>query len=465
MSARVSPARRAAFVTLRRVENDAAYASNILAADRGHNLSREDRALEYELVLGVLRWQGQLDYLIAHYARRPLAKLDAAVVIALRLGLYQIRFLTRVPAHAAINEAVNLVREERLASAAPFVNAVLRGAAREAERKINDLTQSIPDPLERSSIEVSFPRWLLARWATRFGTATGPDDANALALAFNATPRPAFRFNPRRAAPEETRVWLATQQIDIRDSELAPGAVVIEKGHLAPDSEPVRKGWLYFQDEASQLVAHLAVDRQHHETSRPSFLDLCAAPGSKTTLAASLLPDNALLVASDLHLHRLRTMKVLAARLGIEHLRLVQLDASQGLPFNLSRGFDCVLLDAPCSGLGTLARHPEIKWRMTEDKLRELAATQRRLISQAAEAVRPGGLLVYAVCSTEPEEGEEVIARLRDDRREFRDMTRERLVELGLDPAPLLTSTHGARTFTDRHGAESFFFCVLWKRQ
>jgi 16S rRNA (cytosine967-C5)-methyltransferase len=465
MSARVSPARRAAFETLQRVENDAAYASNILAADRVHDLSREDRALEYELVLGVLRWQGQLDYLIAHYARRPLTKLDAAVVIALRLGLYQLRFLTRIPAHAAINEAVNQVRERRLASAAPFVNAVLRAAAREAEREINELTGSLPDPVDRSSIEISLPHWLLARWATRFGTATGLDEAKALALAFNATPRTAFRFNPRRAAPEETRAWLDAQKIAIRNSTLVPGAVVLEQGHLSPDAEPVHKGWLYFQDEASQLVAHLAVDRQRDETSRLSFLDLCAAPGSKTTLVASLLPDHAVLVASDLHLHRLRTMKGLAARLGIEHLHLVQLDASQKLPFHLSPGFDCVLLDAPCSGLGTLARHPEIKWRMSEEKLRELAAMQRRLIAQAAAAVRPGGLLVYAVCSTEPEEGEEVVAWLRDGHREFRDMTRERLVELGLDPAQLLTSTHGARTFTDRHGAESFFFCVLWKRK
>jgi 16S rRNA (cytosine967-C5)-methyltransferase len=157
-------------------------------------------------------------------------------------------------------------------------------------------------------------------------------------------------------------------------------------------------------------------------------------------------------------------MKELNARLGLYQINLVQLDATQELPFDLE-SFDVVLLDAPCSGLGTLQRHPEIKWRTTEAKIAELAELQKRLLDNAARQLRAGGLLVYAVCSTEPEEGEQIIEWFRAKNSGFRDMTRERLAELGVDPLPLLTASHGARTFTHRQGAESFFFCVLWKRR
>ncbi|HEY8460355.1 MAG TPA: RsmB/NOP family class I SAM-dependent RNA methyltransferase, partial [Blastocatellia bacterium] len=191
----------------------------------------------------------------------------------------------------------------------------------------------------------------------------------------------------------------------------------------------------------------------------------CAAPGGKTTLLASLIPDGSLAVAGDLRLHRLRTMKELSERLGIDNIHLVQFDAAAPLPFDAGEGFDVILLDAPCSGLGTLQRHPEIKLRMSEDRIAGLAELQRRLIANAARNLCVGGLLVYSVCSTEPEEGEEVVAWFRQNNPEFRDMTRERLVEIGLDPSQLLTPSFGARTFTRRHGSESFFFCVLWKRR
>src|SRR5262249_26712937 len=190
------------------------------------------------------------------------------------------------------------------------------------------------------------------------------------------------------------------------------------------------------------------------QTPNLRLLDLCAAPGGKTTLLASLLPGNPLIVAGDLRLHRLRTMKELSERLGVDNIHLAQLDGTRDLPFtnSLNRGgegegvFDLVLLDAPCSGLGTLQRNPEIKLRMNVGRIEELAGLQTRLIANAARQLRAGGLLTYSVCSTEPEEGEEVVSWLRQNNPEFRDMTRERLIEIGLDPAPLLTPTFGART-------------------
>lgn len=479
---KVTAARRAAFDVLWRVETEDAYASNLLASARYEHLSREDHALAQELTLGVLRWRTRLDFFIKRYARRKLGKLDPEVVMALRLGLYQLHFLTRIPPHAAINEAVNLVKAQGLQSAAPMVNAVLRAVQRESTDSLVAAIQSLPDSRERLSIETSHPAWLLERWIARFGE----DETKALALANNAAPRVAFRFNPRRATAEQTRAWLTEHNIVICDSALVPHAAIIESGSLSAQVEPIREGWVYFQDEASQLVAHLAAasgewpainqpsqisnfrSQMHNGGGHhppPSALDLCAAPGSKTTLLASLLPEDALIVAGDLHHHRLRTMKEIAARLDQTRINLVQLDAAGELPFAEEGRFDRVLVDAPCSGLGTLERHPEIKWRMSEEKIRELAALQRRLLANAARQVGAGGLLTYAVCSTEPEEGEEVIAGFRAAHSEFRDMTRERLIELGLDPSELLTATHGARTFTHRHGTESFFVCVLWKRR
>jgi 16S rRNA (cytosine967-C5)-methyltransferase len=495
---KVTAARRAAFDVLRRVESEGAYAGNLLASNRYDDLTREDHALAQELTLGVLRWQWLLDSLIEHYANRRLYKIDPEVVIALRLGLYQLRNLSRIPPHAAINESVNLVKEERKTSAAPLVNAVLRAAQRDPAPNFH-----IKDPVERLSVETSHPPWLVRRWVDRFDE----EETRALALSNNNAPRTAFRFNTESASEEATRAWLEEHGIKTRKSELTPGAEIIEAGSLPP--EPVRKGWIYLQDEASQLVAHLCADRRRGEEatgrqgdgatgrgwdekperdgkveiggggdfisspSRPvapsprrlRLLDLCAAPGSKAMLLASILPEDSLIVAADLYLHRLRTMKELELRFGMTRINPVQLDAAGPLPFPQPASFDCVLVDAPCSGLGTLQRNPEIKWRMIFDKIRELGSLQDQLITKAAEQVRVGGLLTYSVCSTEPEEGEEVIARFRHNHPEFRDLTRERLTALGLDPMPLLTPSFGARTFPHRQGTEGFFVCVLWRRR
>jgi 16S rRNA (cytosine967-C5)-methyltransferase len=464
----VAPARIAAFDVLLRVTTEDAFASNLLASPRYDRLSREDHALAQELSLGVLRWQIQLDFLIERYARRALDRLDPEILVALRLGLYQLKFLSRIPPHAAINESVNLVKQRGKKSAAALVNAVLRSAQRAEGFDLGQAFKTSPEnPLKKLSVETSHPPWLLERWIERFGQ----EEARAMALANNIAPRAAFRFNTLRASQARTREWLAEHNIAIRDSELAAGAAVIESGFLSPKSEPVREGWIYLQDEASQLVARLAGDQSGGLKSQISILkllDLCAAPGGKTTLLASLLPANALIVAGDLRHHRLRTMMELNARLGVDNIHLVQLDATRDLPFtqSLNQGgvFDLVLLDAPCSGLGTMQRNPEIKMRMNVGRIEELAGLQMRLIANAAGQLRAGGLLVYSVCSTEPEEGEEVVAWLRQNNPEFRDMTRERLLEIGLDPAPLLTPSFGARIFTRRHGSESFFFCVLWKR-
>src|SRR5882672_11700869 len=256
----VAPARVAAFDVLWRVATEDAFVSDMLASPRYDRLSREDRALAQELSLGVLRWQIRLDFLVERYTRRPLYKIDPEVVVALRLGLYQLKFLSRIPPHAAINESVNLVKCRGKKSAAPLVNAALRAAQREESLDFNQaVNNTIESPLEKLSVETAHPPWLLRRWIERFGE----EDARDMALADNSAPRAAFRFSTRRAGESRTRQWLAENNVAVRDSELAPGAGVIESGSLSPQSEPVREGWIYIQDEASQLVAHLAAIRSN----------------------------------------------------------------------------------------------------------------------------------------------------------------------------------------------------------
>jgi 16S rRNA (cytosine967-C5)-methyltransferase len=457
----LSPSRVGAFDVLKRVATQNSYASNLLAAPRFDKLSGEDRALLQELVLGVLRWQGKLDFLIERHTRREIDKLDLELVIAMRLGLYQLLFLNRIPAFAAVNESVNLAREYGKEKAVALVNGVLRSAQRELEFNILPSSKS---PVQRLSVETSHPIWLVKRWMARFGE----DETREMALANNKVPRVAFRFNPKRKSVEETVAELEMINVKYRPSTLTPGAFVVESGSLSPKARSIKQGWVYVQDESSQLIARLAA-KLVADNQPAKVLDICSAPGSKTTLIAAELaqsssPLPSTIVATDLHFHRLRTLNELSQRLGAENIVTVRLDAEQEMPFEPER-FDLVLLDAPCSGLGTLQRNPEIKWRVNENKIIELSELQKRLLVNASAQVAPGGLLIYSVCSTEPEEGEDVVAWFRREHPEYRDMTRERLTELDIDPTPLLTSSFGARTFTHKHGSESFFFCVLWKRR
>lgn len=457
---KVAPARLAAYEILWRVQTEDAYASNLLASVRYAHLSSADHALAQELTLGVLRWQAQLDFFIEHFTKRKTAKLDTEVVLALRLGFYQLHFLTRIPPHAAINESVNLVKLHKKFSAAPMVNAVLRAAQRAGKEGLTASLGAIDSPLEKLSVAVSHPKWLLQKWADRFGF----DEARALALANNNAPQTAFRFNTRVQSEAATREWFTAHDISLRNSLLVPNAAVIEGG-LSSHSEPLQKGWIYWQDEASQLVAHLLVTQAPPAIQTPQLLDVCAAPGSKTSLLASLMPTDSLIVAGDLHMHRLQTMRELAAHAKLSNLNFLQLDATKSLPFASETKFDFVLLDAPCSGLGTLQRHPEIKWRMTEAKINELAALQKTLLANAATQVCAGGLLAYSVCSTEPQEGEAVIADFRAEHAEYEDVTATQFMRLGLDPVEFLTATVGARTFTHQQACESFFVCVLQKQK
>jgi 16S rRNA (cytosine967-C5)-methyltransferase len=459
----VSPARRAAFDILRRVEDEGAYASILLAAT-DDRLRADDRALCHELVLGVLRRQSWLDRVLEHFANRRLKGVDLPVKLALRLGLYQLRFLSRVPPSAAVNESVSLVRAARLHSAAGFANAVLRRATREPEY---DPVASVSDPFEKLAIETSHPGWLIERWVNAFGFAEAADLARA-----NNEPAPvAFRLTARAytQANESRRITQSLEEagVRVRPSEIAPDAWRVlqsERVETLPAGslpalpartpallrELAREGMIYVQDEASQLVAHLLAT-----PGGSRVLDICAAPGSKTTHLGALAPD-AIIVAGDRYDHRLHTLRELAAAQGISSIHLVVHDAELDLPF-ADASFDRVLVDAPCSGTGTLRRNPEIRWRISPADIAELSSKQSRILRSAARLVRPNGTLLYSTCSLERDENEAVAEAFIRKHTEF--------TECRPGAADhLLTESGAIRTWPHRHKVDGFFMIMFQRR-
>ena len=439
----VSPARSAAFDILNRVERENAYASVLIAALPELNLSREDRSLAQELVLGVLRWRLSLDTLIERFSERSIERFDIPVLIALRLGLYQLRNLSRVPPSAAVNESVKLVKRARIASAAPLVNAVLRKAAIRTQEPAGYM---ITDPIDAEAVELSHPRWMLERWSRAFGN----DETTLLAVANNSTPTIAFRVNPLRAPAERVLSVLIEEGVSFRESRVAGGAYLVESGPSEVVVDAARAGEIYIQDEASQLVAILVGAQRGHR-----ILDLCAAPGSKTSHIALLAGDNASIIACDFHHHRLANIRNVCYRLGIKSVDAVTLDGTKPLPF-ISRGdlFDRVLVDAPCSGTGTLRGNPEIKWRLTQNDILRLADLQLSLLKRGASAVAIGGRLVYSTCSLEDEENEEVVQRFLDEVDLFD------VVDPNA-PKDLITAEQFVRTYPHRNGTDGFFAAVL----
>lgn len=438
----MTPARLHAFRILLRVETERAYATPLLASGRLDALSGEDRGLVYELVLGVLRWQRHLDYFIERYAQRPVSQLDVPVVLALRLGLYQIRFLERIPQWAAVDESVQLVKKYGLASAAKLVNAVLRQACRQRRDVAGE---GVRDEWERLSIELSHPRWLVEKWVGQFGR----EQAITLMRANNIAPRPALRFNLGRGTPTEIRSHLEQEGVQVEPSRYVPGAYIVTQGTLADHSPSVRRGRVYLQDEGSQLIATLV-------EAQPGMriFDLCAAPGGKSTQLAMAMQDCGLIVAGDVSVSRLRLLQRTCRRLAVTSVSPLALDGTRPLPLLAGYSFDRVLVDAPCSGTGTLRRHPEIKWRLQPEMLASLAKAQITLLKSAASVVASGGWLVYSTCSLEPEENQAIVEEFLAKAPSFQRWRPP------LDQA-LLDADGYVRTYPHRHGMDGFFAAVL----
>ena len=402
-----SSARGVALEILLRVGTRDAYADRLLETlpDRA-GLDPRDRALVTELVLGTLRWRGRVDRALTRVSRRPLDELTPWVRELLRLTAYQLGFLDRIPPWAAVHEAVALAKRRRAPGAAAYLNGVLRTLAAEPRPWP---VPTADDPVEALALRASQPLWLARRWWARYG----PAEAEALALAMSAAPPLCVRVNTLRAPAAAVAEALRRSGVDVASTRFAPEGLVLEQAGDLRELTALRDGSVTVQDEAAIVVGH-ALGPLPGET----VADVCAAPGTKTTHLAALMANRGRLVAADPHAGRLGLVRAACARLGATLVEPRLADA-RALAGALGATCDRVLVDAPCSNLGVLRRNPDAKWRRRPDDFVTLATTQAAILDAAGELVRPGGVLVYATCSLEPEENEAVVAGFRARRPDF----------------------------------------------
>jgi 16S rRNA (cytosine967-C5)-methyltransferase len=445
----IARARAAVYEILTAVSSGRADLPAALAHARESLVDDRDRALAAEIATGVQRWRGALDHLIAYFAKRPVRKLDPEVLEILRLSAYQLLYLTRVPAAAVVDDAVSLTGRVGKRSASGLVNAVLRTLSR--NRAALPLPRRPVDPQDREgaleylSVTMSHPRWLAERWLNRLGFAR-----TELWTAYNNHPAPlTLRANRLRNTPEALRAELAAASVSVRPGRYAPDALIVEEGH--PLRHPGWEAGLFVvQDEASQLVTLLA-----GADPGPTVLDTCASPGGKATALAA--GTRGRVVACDVRDRRMALLRRTVKTSGATNVLLVQADLVVPLPF--STRFATVMVDAPCSGVGTLRRDPDLRWRRTSEDLPVLAGAQRRMLANAASVVAPGGRLIYATCSSEPEENEQVAEAFLRQTPGFTAVNATG-VHPAL-PAAVVDDRGYLRTSPDEHQLECFFGAVF----
>lgn len=434
---KISPARIAAFEILMKVEQEKAFSSALLPHYE-ENLSPKDRGLCHALVLGVLRNQIYLDKIITEYAKKK--KLDDAVKISLRVGLFQLLFLDKVPDYSAINESVNLVQRAKKTSAKGLVNAVLRRATREKTKL------SYASETEKIAVESSTPLWLFERWIEQFGF----EEAAKLAAANNETPLLCFRATQK--ADENTLEELCVSGVEIEMSPIVPDAWrVIQTSELL--FEYAGQGKIYFQDEGSQLVGQ-TINLQRGER----FIDVCAAPASKLSqIAGRYRESENFIVGGDLYAHRLRIVDEILTKTGAnDNVSILAYDAADSLPF-AAESFDAVLVDAPCSGTGTIRHNPEIRYFLSENDFADLSAKQLSILENASKLLKPGGRLIYSTCSLEVVENEAVCERFLFANTDFQKNS-------PAFPERFKTGENYIRTFPQRDETDGFFIASFEKK-
>lgn len=442
--------RSAAFEILLRIDKERSYADILIDRELSAGaLQGPDRGLLTELVYGVLRRQGTLDHIIRHFSSQKLERLERSVLLLLRLGLYQIFYLDRVPVSAAVNETVKLAKV-LVPRASGFINAVLRNADREREHI--PYPDREKDPVGYLATVYSHPAWLTAAWIGQLGR----DEAEMLAKAMAEPPATTIRINTLKTTRQQLMGILSAEGVQCEAGLFSPMAVRINLSGSVSRLKSFRDGLFFVQDESSQLAA-MFLGPQTGER----VLDACAAPGGKSTQLAQLMGDRGEILACDLIGRKLKLIDENAARLGISSIRTVLLDTAKTLKSLGQSPFDRILLDAPCSGLGVIRRNPEGKWWKSAADVIDLAKGQRALLENLAGHLKPGGSLLYATCSTAVEENEAVIEDflLRHD-----EFIIEDLRLLFPDLAELFTPAGFFRAWPHRHSMDGFFAARLKKK-
>lgn len=436
--------RDAALSILLAVDKNQAY-SNLLLHEtiKRHKIEPKDRALLTEMTYGTLQHKMTLDYYLAPFIR---GKIDHWVRWLLRLSLYQMHYLTRIPPHAAVNEAVEIAKRRGHKGIASTVNGVLRSILRQGVRSTDEIT----DPIERLAIATSHPDWLVQRWVEAYGMAT----TQAMLEENNVPPVQTVRVNTTKATVAEVVASLTAEGITVEQSTLLAECLHI-KGGQAARTKAFAEGLMTIQDESSMLPATVMNPQADWRV-----LDMCAAPGGKTTHLAEKMNDEGSILALDLHPHKLELIDENTARLGLVSIDTAPLDGRKAPEYLALESFDAILVDAPCSGLGVMRRKPDIKYTKREEDLESLQAIQLSLLKAATRLLKPGGLLIYSTCTVDKTENEGTVAQFLQDVKKMQSTPLQNL------PAALDAKQKDGmlQVFPQDFGSDGFFVAAFRKQ-
>lgn len=441
--------RHSAVEILNRVEEQGAFAEPLLDAYLSGNLqiNIHDRRLITQLVYGTLRMRGYLDWIIGRFYRRKSISMDVVIKNILRTGLYQLLFTERIPYFAIVDEAVEITKKIHPAGSG-LVNAILRNAIRKKDEIVYPDIEK--DPSHHISIVHSHPLWMVNKWIDLFGV----EEAAALCKANNEIPPATVRVNTLKTTRERTMEELSQFGFDAKVTTYSPDGLTISKPSMPiRDTTCYSAGHIQVQDEASQLIVRL-VDPKPGD----NIIDICAGVGGKTTHLAAMMNNRGSITALDINTEKIESLRINAKRLGVTIVDTYVGDARKKPENTFFERFDKILIDAPCSGLGTLRRNPEIKWRTTPEDVNKCSILQKALLECAARYLKDGGSLIYSTCTITPEENEAVIEDFIVRHRNFICIHPSDTIHLSL-----VDERGYFRSYPHRHGTDGFFGAVLVK--
>ncbi|MBW1894509.1 MAG: 16S rRNA (cytosine(967)-C(5))-methyltransferase RsmB [Deltaproteobacteria bacterium] len=442
-----SDARKTALMILNRLGKGRSTLDNLVddILNKNNEISGKDRALSNALVFGVLRRQGKLDYVIKHFSKTPLNKIDPEILNILRIGLFQITDMSRIPVSAAVNTSVEMAKATAPLWVVRYVNGLLRNAARNFQEVVFPSIDT--NPAYGLSVSKSFPEWLVKRWLNRFEI----DETIELCDALNVIPPVTIRTNTLLTARDKLMEAVRSKASTIKKTCFSPSGICLYNlKKPIHEFNAFKKGWFQVQDEAAQLSSILA-DPQPKET----VLDACAGLGGKTAHLAQLMKNQGAILAMDNNAKKLSRLDMEMKRLGISIVSTLRHDLKVPLEKKHSAKFDKILFDAPCSGLGVIRRNPDTKWRTSETDIIRCAKKQLCFLCRLADNLKPGGILVYTVCSTEPEENEQVINAFLSTRKDF--AVDRNFLHFAQKAASLVDDKGYLKTFPHLHQTDGFF--------